>query len=148
MIRFPVTKCWVFFAILTLAASSVWCAEANNNPLVGRWLVTRVGIRDATKVPVKIEWEFTKDTVIVRDLTHSQEVSRNKYSVDLTKNPKWITVTVVDQVTEIRQGIFRITEGELHIRQGVGGTARPDQFSENSFTIMKKQPERNAAPNK
>lgn len=101
---------------------------------MGRWLVQRVGIR---------EWEFTKDKVVVRDITNSQEVSRNGYALDLTKAPKWITVTVVDQVTEVRLGIFRIVGDELHLRQAVGGGPRPTDFPKDSYSIMKRQKQRN-----
>lgn len=125
-------------AALFLFTASLWCAEPDN-PLLGRWLVQRVGIRDATKLPIQIEWEFTKDKVIVRDITNSREMSRNSYAVDLTKNPKWITVTVVDQVTEIRPGIFRIVSDELHLRQAVGGGVRPTGFPKDGFSIMKRQ---------
>lgn len=106
---------------------------------MGRWLVQRVGIRDATKLPIQIEWEFTKDKVIVRDITNSQEVSRNSYTFDLTKNPKWITVTVVDKVTELRPGIFRIAGEELHLSQAVGGGERPTNFVADSYSILKRQ---------
>jgi uncharacterized protein (TIGR03067 family) len=131
-----------FVAALILFSAPSWCAEPDN-PLLGRWLVQRVGIRDATKLPVQFEWEFTKDKVIVRDITNSQEVSRNNYTVDLTKDPKWITVTVVDQVTELRPGIFRIVGEELHLKQAVGGGVRPSDFPRDGYSIMKRQKKRN-----
>ena len=128
--------CFLVAAFLLVSASS-WCADAEN-PLLGRWLVQRVGVRDATKLPIQIEWEFTKDKVIVRDITNSQEVSRNGYTFDQTKNPKWITVTIVDKVTELRPGIFRIVGEELHLSQAVGGGARPTNFVAGSYSIMKR----------
>ena len=130
-------------AVLVFFAALAWCANSADNPLVGRWLVRRVGIRDATKLPIQIEWEFTKDKVIVRDLTNSQEVSRNSYTLDLTKDPTWITVTVVDQVTEVRRGIFRIVGDDLHLKQAVAGGARPVDFPKDGYSIMKRQPRRN-----
>src|SRR5688572_17031099 len=77
------TKAWLVTTALILVAGISWCAEPEK-PLVGRWLVQRVGLRDATKLPIQTEWEFTKDKVIVRDVTNSQEVSRNSYTLDLT----------------------------------------------------------------
>ena len=130
-------------AVLVFFAGLACCADSADNPLVGRWLVQRVGIRDATKLPFQIEWEFTKDKVIVRDVTNSQEVSRNSYTLDLTKDPKWITVTVVDQATEVRQGIFRIVGDELHLMQAVGGGTRPVDFPKDGYSIMKRQTQRN-----
>jgi uncharacterized protein (TIGR03067 family) len=134
-------SCFLVAAIILVTASS-WCAEPDN-PLLGRWLVQRVGIRDATKLPIQIEWEFTKDKVIMRDITNSQEVSRNSYTLDLTKDSNWITVTVVDQVTEIRPGIFRIVGDELHLKQAVGGSSRPVDFPKDAYSIMKRQPRKN-----
>jgi|LakMenE01Jun11ns_1017448.scaffolds.fasta_scaffold9391330_1 uncharacterized protein (TIGR03067 family) len=96
-------------------------------------------MHDATKLPMKIEWEFTDDKVIVRDITNKEEISRNSYKVDLTKAPKWITVTVVDIVTEVRPGIFRIVGDELHLKQEVEGGARPTVFPQNGYNIMKRQ---------
>ena len=135
------TRVWVLALFLAIAAEPAWGAEASdNNPLIGRWLVSRLGERDATKLPIKVEWEFTMSEVIVRDLTNSQETSRNRYQIDTTKDPKWITITVVDQVTEVRQGIFRIVGDELHFKQTIGGGARPTEFRKNAFSIMKWQP--------
>lgn len=106
-------------AALILIAGVSGGAESDN-PLLGRWLVQRVGIRDATKLSIQIEWESTKDKVIVRDVTDWQEISRNSYTLDQTKDPKWITVTVAEQVTEVRPGIFRIVGDTLHLKQAVG----------------------------
>jgi uncharacterized protein (TIGR03067 family) len=135
-----IRSCFVVAAFILFSAS-LWCAEPDN-PLLGRWLVQRVGIRDATKLPIQIEWEFTKHKVIVRDITNSQEVSSNSHTLDLTKDPKWITVTVVDKVTELRPGIFRIVGDELHLRQAVGGGARPSDFPKDGYSIMKRQKQR------
>jgi uncharacterized protein (TIGR03067 family) len=131
-------KTTLFTAVFVLFTGLACCAEALDNPLVGRWLVQRVGTRDATKFPFKIEWEFTKDQLIVRDVTNSQEISRNSYTLDLTKDPKWFTVTVVDRAAEVRPGIFRVVGDELHIRQSVGGGARPTEFVKDGYSIMKK----------
>jgi len=132
-------KTRLLVATLILIAGVSWCAESDN-PLLGRWLVQRVDIHDATKLPFQIEWEFTKDKVIVRDVTSSQEISRNSYTLDQTKDPKWITVTVVDQVTEVRPGVFRIVGDELHLKQAVGGGSRPVDFPKDDYSIMKRQP--------
>jgi uncharacterized protein (TIGR03067 family) len=98
----------------------------------------RVGKRDATELSAKIEWEFTRHEVIVRDLTNAQEISRNYYVIDTSKNPKWITVTVVDRVREIRKGIFEIVSDELHLKQTIGKGSRPTSFPKDDFAIMKR----------
>ena len=128
----------LFVAVFVLCSVPSWSAEADN-PLLGCWVVQRVGSRDVEKLPFLVEWEFTKDEVIVRDLTNLQEVSRNSYTIDLSKNPKWITVTVVDRVTEVRQGIFRIAGNELHLKQTVGEGARPADFLKDDYVILKRQ---------
>ena len=125
------------FALLLLSCAKRLTAEPDN-PLLGRWLVQRTGMRDATKLPFQIEWEFTKDKVIVRGIK-SEEISRNSYTLDLTKNPKWITVSIVDQAIEIRPGIFRIVGDELHLKQTVGGGSRPTHFVEGAYSILKRQ---------
>jgi uncharacterized protein (TIGR03067 family) len=140
-------KTWALAAVVVLAAELARCAESGDNPLLGRWLVKRAGARDATTLPMKIEWEFTRDQVIVRDATSSREVSRNAYTLDLTKDPKWITVTVVDQVTEVRPGIFRIVGGELNMKQAVGGGARPTTFIKDGYTVMKRVGQPDGAAN-
>jgi hypothetical protein len=65
----PVRSCFLVAAIILVMASS-WGAEPDN-PLLGRWLVQRVGMRDATKLPIQVEWEFTKDKVIVPQQLHA-----------------------------------------------------------------------------
>jgi uncharacterized protein (TIGR03067 family) len=140
----PIRSCFLVAAFILVTALS-WGAESDN-PLLGRWLVQRAGMRDATKLTIQIEWEFTKDKVIVRDITNSQEVSRNSYTLDLSKDPKWITVTVVDQVPEVRPGIFRIVGDELHLKQAVGGGGRPSDFPKDGYSIMKRQKQRNGQP--
>jgi uncharacterized protein (TIGR03067 family) len=136
-------KVRIVTAALILVAGISWCAEPEN-PLVDRWLLQRIGIRDLTKVPIQIEWEFTKDKVIVRDLTNSHEVSRNSYTLDKTKDPKWLTVTVR---TEVRPGIFRIVGDELHLKQAVGGGERPVDFPKDDYLIMKRNGQKSGVPN-
>lgn len=135
-------KAWALAFAFMLVAANLWCAEPDN-PLLGRWLVQRVGVRDATKLPFPIEWEFTKDHVIVRDVMNSQELSRNSYTLDLSKDPKWITITVVDQATEVRRGIFRIVGDEIHLRQALGGGGRPVEFTKEGYTILKRRAKKN-----
>jgi uncharacterized protein (TIGR03067 family) len=147
----PIIRSCFFVAAFALLAQLSWGADSDN-PLLGRWLVQRVGNREAAKLPMKIEWEFKEDKVIVRDMTNNQEISRNTYKVDLTKAPKWITVTVVDIATEVRPGIFRIVGDELHLKQEVEGGARPTEFPQNAYTVMKRQNieeegQQGAAPN-
>jgi hypothetical protein len=52
-------------------------------------------------------------------------------------------VTVADQVTEVRLGIFRIVGDELHLKQAVGGGVRPSDFPKDGYSIMKRQKQRN-----
>ena len=140
------TRISVIVALFVFTLGPAWCGETgDNNPLIGRWLVSRVGSRDAAKLPIKIEWEFTKTEVIVRDLNHSQETSRNRYQIDILKDPKWITITVVDKVTEVREGIFRIVGDELHVKQMIGGGPRPKEFVKESFSVLKRQSNEKAA---
>lgn len=124
---------------LAFANSCVFAADSGSESILGKWSVTRVGTRDATKFPFKIEWEFTKDEVIVRDLTNAQEVSRNHYVIDTSQNPKWITMTVINKEKEIRNGIFEIVGEELHLKQTVGGGPRPTSFPKDHFTVMKRK---------
>jgi uncharacterized protein (TIGR03067 family) len=138
---------WFLGAVLAFSAGLGCHAQDPDNPLVGRWLLQRKGALDAR--PYKVEWQFTKDRVIVRivrDPANSEEVSRNNYTIDTTKDPKWITVTVVDKVTEVRQGIFRIVGDELHLKQTVGGGARPVDFEKENYSVMKRQPQGNGQP--
>ena len=113
---------------------------------MGRWLVQRAGIHDVSKFSMRIEWEFTIDQVIVRDIAKGEEISRNRYTLDLTKDPKWITVTVVDLVKEIRPGIFQIVGDELQLKQEVMGGARPAGFPKNGYSVMKRQREKQPGP--
>jgi len=125
-------------ATFGLFTGFAWSAERQDNPLVGQWLVDRVIKQDGTMFPFDIVWEFTKEQVIVKDLTNSQEISRNSYTIDTTKDPKWITVTVIDLATEIRPGIFRIVGDELHLKQTIGGNSRPKHFEKGTYRIMKR----------
>jgi uncharacterized protein (TIGR03067 family) len=124
--------------VLAIADTCVLAVDPNSESILGKWLVTRVGKRDATKLPFQIEWEFTKDEVIVRDLTNAQEISRNHYVIDVSQNPKWITVTVVDKEKEIRNGVFEIVGEELHLKQTVGAGPRATSFPKGDFVIMKR----------
>ena len=123
---------------LAVADTRAFAADPNSESILGKWLATRVGKRDATTLSAQIEWEFTQDEVIVRDLKNSQEISRNRYVVDTSQNPKWITVTIVDKVKEIRNGIFEIVGEELHLKQAVRGGPRPTSFPKDDFMILKR----------
>lgn len=136
-------------AIFMLLSGVEGCAEKEGNPLVGQWLAEPVEGRDGSKLPFDIVWEFTKDQVIVRDATNSQVISRNRYTVDTTKDPMWITVTVVDIATKIRLGIFRIVGDELHLKQDIGGNTRPTKFEKGAYATLKRHTKKNgqqAAP--
>jgi uncharacterized protein (TIGR03067 family) len=133
---------WFLIAVLVLSAALGCHAQNPDNPLVGRWLLQRKGALDAK--PYKVEWEFTRDEVvvrIVRSSANSDEVSRNRYTIDTTKDPKWITVTVVDKATEVRQGVFRIIGDELHLKQTVGGGTRPVGFDKDNYSVFKRRPQ-------
>jgi uncharacterized protein (TIGR03067 family) len=138
MHRWNVIGICVLAIFLPFADHCLLAMDSASEPLLGTWLVTQVGKRDATKLPMQIEWEFTKDKVIVRDLTNAREISRNHYAIDASKNPRWITVTVVDKETEIRNGIFEIVGDELHLKQAVSGGPRPTSFPKDDFMIMKR----------
>jgi uncharacterized protein (TIGR03067 family) len=109
------------------------------NPLLGRWLLQRKGV--AATMPYKLEWEFTKNQVVVRILRASSEVeeaSRNSYTIDTTKTPKWITVSVGGQKPEIRNGIFRVVGAELDLKQAIGGGPRPVEFGTDDYSVLKR----------
>lgn len=124
--------------LLAVADTCAFAADANSESILGKWLAIRVGKQDATKLSAQIEWEFTKDEVIVRDLTNTQEISRNRYTVDTSQNPKWITVTIVDREKEVRNGIFEIVGDELHLKQSLRGAPRPISFPKDDFVILKR----------
>lgn len=114
-------------------------AGPSKNPLVGRWLLQRKGT--AATMPYKLEWEFTTNEVVVRIVRGSEdskEASRNSYTIDTAKNPKWITVTVDSESPEIRRGIFRIVGGELHLKQAIGGGPRPTDFGSDDYSVLKR----------
>ena len=85
----------------------------------------------------QIEWEITPDEIVVRDRKHNEEVSRNKYSVDSTKSPAWITVTVAGPSPEARLGIFRVRGNELHLKQQIGAGERPTKFGA-SYSVLRR----------
>jgi hypothetical protein len=80
---------WFLAAALVVCGEFPSCAGAPENPLVGRWILQRKGV--AAALPYKLEWEFTKDEVVVR-IVHgpgdSKEASRNKYTIKTNKRPK------------------------------------------------------------
>ena len=124
--------------LLALASLVGWAAEPEANPLLGTWSLLRTAQRNLTNTPVQLEWEFTKTEVAVHQAGASGEFSRNTYTVDLTKNPKWITVTITDRGREVRNGIFRIIGDELHLKQTIGGGPRPKAFGEDDFMVLKR----------
>jgi uncharacterized protein (TIGR03067 family) len=129
---------WLLIIVFGLFGGSSSLADTPENPLVGRWILQRKGV--AATFPYKLEWEFTKDKVIVRVLRGSsdrKEASRNSYTIDTTKSPKWITVIIAGEPHEVRMGIFRIVGEELHLKQSVGGGPRPLDFVDDYSILMK-----------
>lgn len=130
---------WVLSAGIVLGAAFAGCAGEAENPLLGRWLLQRQGV--AATMPYKLEWEFTKDQVVVRIVRASGEVkeaSRGSYTIDNTKSPKWLTVTTGGQKPEIRNGIFRVVGAELHLKQAIGGGPRPVDFGGDGYSVLKR----------
>jgi uncharacterized protein (TIGR03067 family) len=138
MNRFHITRIWALVIFLAIADTCVFAADPHSESILGKWLVTRVGKHAVTELSARIEWEFTEEEVVVRDLTSTQEISRNRYTIDTSQNPKWITVTIGDKEKEIRNGIFEIVGEELHLRQGFRGGPRPISFPKDDFVVMKR----------
>jgi uncharacterized protein (TIGR03067 family) len=119
----PNIRWWVLSAALVICVGVLGCTGGSEYPLVGRWILQREGV--AATMPYKLEWEFTEDQIVVRIVRasgDSQQASRNRYTIDTTKTPKWITVTLNDDGhQEIRPGIFRLVGDELHLKQAIGG---------------------------
>jgi hypothetical protein len=141
-------KPWLVSAALAICAVLPGLAAEPKKPLVGRWLLDRKGV--AATMPYKLEWEFTTNQVIVRVIRPSgdaQEASRSKYTIETTNTPQWITVTLEGEKPEIRQGIFRIVRGELHLKQAVGGGPRPLDFGTDDYSVLKRLGQPDGAAN-
>lgn len=107
--------------------------------ILGLWRVVDPRI---DKIGLIIEWEFTDKEVIVWDRTNNEEVSRSRYSADTTKSPNWITAEIDDSPDEKagdrRLGIFRIQDGQLHLKQEItNGGKRPSGF-DKGFSRFKR----------
>ena len=143
------TKAWFLGAVVVLAVALPGRGAQAGNPLLGRWLLERKGV--AATMPYKLEWEFTKDQMVVRIVRASGEVkeaSRNSYAIDTTKNPKWVTVTIGGQKPEIRNGIFRVVGAELHLKQAIGGGPRPLDFGAADYSVLKRVGQPDGAANR
>ena len=113
----------------------------NTSILSGKW---RFIDKRLDRIGMEVEWEFTGDEVIVRDAKTGELVSRSRYTIDTAKSPHWITVEVDDSPDENagdrRLGIFRIQQGELHLKQEItNGGERPTGF-ENGFVRFRRPP--------
>ena len=95
MNRFHITRIWALVIFLAIADTCVFAADPHSESILGKWLVTRVGKHAVTELSARIEWEFTEEEVVVGDLTSTQEISRNRYTIDTSQNPKWITAIEV-----------------------------------------------------
>ena len=114
------------------ADSDLQFEEESSRGIEGHWSVLDKRLDDIGMV---VEWEFTGKEVIVRDGTSGEENSRSNYTIDVSKSPRWITVDIDDSPDENsgdqRLGIFRIVNGELHLKQEVtDGGKHPTDFDE------------------
>jgi uncharacterized protein (TIGR03067 family) len=127
--------------LLFILALTLTCVSSSANEvapaLIARWTMTGWSNKPLDTARFQIEWKFTPDEVIVRDLKRNKEVSRNRYTVDTTKYPAWITVTIAGPAPETRLGIFRIRGNELHLKQQIGVGERPTDFGE-SYTVLRR----------
>lgn len=122
--------------ILTLPCIAA-AAEESAAAIIGRWSMIGFTDKPIDTTKFQIEWEFTRDEIIVRDRERGEEVSRNRYTVDTTKSPAWITVAVAGPAPETRLGIFRLHGDELHLKQQIGAGERPVEF-DGSYGILRR----------
>jgi len=134
--------------LLAIYGGAAGCTTVSDNPLIGRWHLNRKAM--AATLPYSVEWEFTKDQIVVR-LVHptgdSQVASRNRYVIDVSKSPIWITTFVADEYREIRRGIFRIRGDELDLKQTIGGGDRPVDFGSDDFLVLIRLGQQGASAN-
>jgi uncharacterized protein (TIGR03067 family) len=123
--------------LLTAIACSVPAAVPPATHLIGRWLMTGTREKPLDANKFGVEWEFTPDEIVVRDRKTGEEVSRNRYTVDITKSPAWIIVAVAGPAPETRVGIFRVRGDELHLKQQIGTGERPLDFG-RSYSILRR----------
>ena len=114
--------------ILLLLFSFATAASACD--LIGTW---RLIDKRIDSVGLEIVWEFTATEVIVRDAKRNEELSRATYSLDESKEPKWITVDVSDAIPSTkpdkRLGIYVIAGDFLRLNQEIQeGGQRPVDF--------------------
>ena len=125
------------FLLLLALACRVSAVDPSATLLVGRWLMTGTREKPLDTNKFAVEWEFTPEEIVVRDRKTGEEVSRNRYTVDTTKLPAWITVTVAGPAPETRLGIFRVEGDQLHLKQQIGVGERPVEFGE-SYSILRR----------
>jgi|GEM_PF-5520088 len=80
-------------------------------PLRGRWQAISIG-QKAMPRGLELFWTFGKDEITVTD-NEGKEVTRDKYSVDLTTNPPTFTMKVAGEKDRI--GWIRFKGSELQI---------------------------------
>ena len=123
--------------LLVAIAFSVSAADPAATHLIGRWLMTGTREKPVDANRFEVEWEFTPGEIVVRDRKTGEEVSRNRYTVDTTKSPAWITVAVAGPAPETRVGIFRVRGNELHLKQQLGAGERPVDFGD-TYSILRR----------
>jgi hypothetical protein len=126
----------VWFAMASVLPYHLGCSASRPNPLVGKWTLDRGDVD--RRIPYRVQWEFDSSYIIVRSVYPSgqtNEVSRSRYRLNMSKTPAWITVWLDG---EVRNGLFSIVGDELHLKQTIGGGARPDLLSPTNCSLFKR----------
>jgi len=127
-----------FLLYVTVIALAVGCnpndssGEKHISPLVGEWLLIN---QKAQGAGVRLTWTFDGQAIVIASGI-GEVFSESPYTIDTSKNPSHITMSIGGLVAEERPGIFKIVDGDLHLSFSVDGSPRPASWDEGDPMIL------------
>lgn len=122
-----ITVCAVIIFQISTCSAIDKKSRSVDEHLIGTWRVMDAkynGLDDPMLLDVKVT--FTDKLMISRK---GGKTTTDKYSIDLSKTPKWITINVTRKDgSHTLLGIYSISKKKLVICHGDSGDPRPDSF--------------------
>ena len=123
-------------AFVAIAGGKQPATTQSSDQLQARWQAISIG-QKAVPRGLQVFWTFGKDEITVTD-NEGNEISRNKYSVDLTTKPPTFTRKVAGEKDDI--GWIRFKENELQILLTTNTGKPPKSWDDGILLVFRPAP--------
>jgi uncharacterized protein (TIGR03067 family) len=133
----PLVALLVFAPFVLLGCKDKESTRPINHVLIGKWKPISINGKSLPDLPFEVIWTIGESEIVVT-MNNSEEISRNNYSIDFSKEPKQISMEIRDISKVNRLGIFKIDQDELLLSFGEDGAPHPKDWKSGDIMVLER----------